>query len=291
MGDVECVWPAGAVLGEGPLWDDTEQAVYWVDIKQPAIHRFRPGDGDCTTWPLTERIGSIARRRDKPGFVAAFTSGFAFLDLETGAVDKIGDPEPDRPGNRFNDGKCDSAGRFWAGSMDDEESEAAGWLYRLDPDLTWTQTDGPYRVTNGPAFSPDGATIYHTDSPGRTVYQLTVGADGSLSDKRVFVHFEDPAWGYPDGMTVDAEGCLWVAHWAGWRITRFTPAGAVDRVIELPVAKVTSCAFGGPDLDTLYITSASIDLDEVERRDQPLAGGLFALQTDVAGLPAARFAG
>ena len=291
MGDVECVWPAGAVLGEGPLWDERERAVYWVDIKQPAIHRFRPGDGDRTTWPMTERIGSIARRRGKPGFVAAFKSGFAFLDLETGAVAKIGDPEPNRPGNRFNDGKCDPAGRFWAGSMDDEESEAAGWLYRLDPDLNWTQTDGPYRVTNGPAFSPDGAIIYHTDSPGRTVYQLTVGADGSLSEKRVFVRFEDPAWGYPDGMTVDAEGCLWVAHWAGWRITRFTPAGAVERVIELPVAKVTSCAFGGPDLDTLYITSASIDLDEAERRDQPLAGGLFALRTDVAGLPAARFAG
>lgn len=289
MTEVKCVWPAGAVVGEGPIWDAEEGAVYWVDIKAPAVHRYAPASGGTRSWPMPERIGCIAMRRGG-GFIAGFKSGFAFLDLPDGRIGKIGDPEPDRPNNRINDGKCDAAGRFWAGTMDDEEREPTGWLYRLDPDLTWRRTDGAYTVTNGPAFSPDGRTVYLADSVGRTVYAFDLAADGTLANKRPFVRFEK-ADGFPDGMTTDAEGFLWIAHWGGWRVTRFAPDGSVDRAVDLPVAQVTSCVFGGPDFETLYVTSAAIGLDDRARAKQPLAGGLFEAPLGVRGLPTLSFAG
>lgn len=284
-----CIWPAGALLGEGPFWHPSERRLYWVDIKAPAIHACDAGGGNRQTWPMPEPIGSLAPRR-AGGFVAAFKSGFALVDLEPLAIRKIGNPEPTVPGNRFNDGKCDGAGRFWAGSMDDEIRAATGWLYCLAPDRSWRRWDGPYLCTNGPAFSPDGTVLYHTDSMVRTVYRFALAPDGTLSDKRDFVRFAESD-GYPDGMTVDAAGGVWVAHWDGWRVTRFRPDGAVDRVIALPVAQVTSCAFGGDDLRTLYITSASIGLSDEARRAQPLAGGLFAVAVDAPGLACALYGG
>ncbi len=289
MSEVRCVWPAGAVVGEGPIWDAEEGAVYWVDIKAPAVHRYAPASGGMRTWPMPERIGCVARRRGG-GFIAGFKSGFAFLDLPDGRIGKIGDPEPDRPNNRINDGKCDAAGRFWAGTMDDDEKEPTGWLYRLHPDLTWHRTDGAYTVTNGPAFSPDGRTLYHADSVGRTVYAFDLAVDGTLANKRPLIRFGE-ADGFPDGMTTDADGFLWVAHWGGWRVTRFAPDGSIDRAVDLPVAQVSSCVFGGPDFDVLYITSAAIGLDKWARAEQPLAGGLFEVPVGVRGLPTLSFAG
>ena len=289
MTNIRCVWKAGALLGEGPIWDEQEEAAYWVDIKAPAVHRYTPASGLTATWAMPEPIGCIARRSGG-GFVAGFKSGFAFLDLASGHIEKIGDPEPEQPNNRLNDGKCDLKGRFWVGTMDDEESRPTGWLYRLDPDRTWHHMDGSYVVTNGPAFSPDGRTIYHTDSFRRIIYAFDLAPDGTLANKRVFVRLPH-ADGYPDGMTTDSQGFLWVAHWGGWRVTRFTPKGSVDRIIELPVSQVTSCVFGGRDLDVLYITSAWIGLDKKARLEQPLAGGLFEVSAGVRGLPTPRFAG
>ena len=284
-----CVWPAGAMLGEGPVWDQADQALYWVDIKAPAVHRFTPSTGSRRSWPMPEGIGAIARRRSG-GFIATLKSGFALLDLETGKVERLGNPEPDIPGNRFNDGKCDAAGQFWAGTMDDDERLATGWLYRFDQDRTWKRLDGPYICTNGPAFSPDGGTLYHTDSVGRDIHAFDLANDGTPVRKRRFVRFSEED-GYPDGMTVDTEGHLWVCHWNGWRVTRFTPEGRIERTIQLPVAQVTSCAFGGSDLATLYITSAAIALTPAARKAQPLAGGLFAVRPGIGGLPAGEFAG
>ena len=289
MVQVKCIWPAAAVLGEGPVWDEEEEALYWVDIKAAAVHRYAPASGATQSWPMPERIGCIARRR-QGGFVAGLKSWFAFLDLPSARIEPIGDPEPDLPGNRFNDGKCDAAGRFWAGTMDDNEENPTGSLYRLDPDCRWHRIDRGYVVTNGPAFSPDGRTLYHTDSVGRTIYAFDLSPDGSVSSKRSFIEIPTDA-GYPDGMTVDSEGHLWVAHWGGWRLTRFRPDGTIERAIELPVAQVTSCAFGGAALDTLYVTTASIGLDAKARAKQPLAGGLFELPVGVQGLPSPRFAG
>ena len=289
MDDVRCVWPAAAVLGEGPLWDEDEEALYWVDIKAPAVHRYVPGTGSTESWPMPEPVGCIARRR-QGGFIAGFKSGLAFLDLPDGRIERIGDPEPDLPDNRFNDGKCDGAGRFWAGTMDDGQKSATGSLYRVDADRRWHRMDSGYGVTNGPAFSPDGRTLYHTDSAAGTIFAFDAAPDGSISDKRTFIEIPPDA-GHPDGMTVDAEGHLWVAHWDGWRLTRFRPDATVERVIEIPVARVTSCAFGGPALDRLYVTTASTGLDAEARARQPLAGGLFEAPVGVRGLPAPRFAG
>ena len=288
-GAVDCVWPAGATLGEGPLWHQREKRLYWVDIKGPAVHAFDPATGTRRSWPMPERIGCIAPRRGG-GFVAGLKSDFAFLDLDRGTVERIGKPEPDCPDNRFNDGKCDGAGRFWAGTMDDLLTRPTGWLYCLAADGSWQRRDGPYVCTNGPAFSPDGRTLYHTDTIGRTIYAFDLAADGTLSNKRSFVRFAESD-GYPDGMTMDEAGYLWVAHWGGWRVTRFRPDGAADRTIRLPVAQVTSMAFGADDLRTLYITSAADGLSDDERRAQKLAGGLFAVRVAVGGLPCPEFVG
>lgn len=288
-GEPVCVWPAAALLGEGAMWDEREGAVYWVDIKAPAVYRYIPSSGEKRSWKMPEMIGCIARR-ESGGFVAALKSGFAFLDLDSGDVEPIGNPEPALPGNRFNDGNCDALGRFWAGSMDDELQRPTGWLYRLDGRRRWVRTDGGYVCTNGPAFAGDGRTMYHTDTLGRAIYAFDLDAQGLPVRKRPHIRFVESD-GYPDGMTVDADGRLWVAHWGGWRVTRFRDDGSVERAIRLPVAQVTRPAFGGPDLSTLFITTASIGLTAEARAQQPLAGGLFACETGVHGLPARRFAG
>ncbi len=291
MSQVQCLWPAAAKLGEGPLWSPREAVLYWVDIKAPALHRYRPADGDKTSWVMPEQIGWVIERANGDGLVAGFKdSGFAFLTPGTMAPEVIGQPEPDYPDNRFNDAKADAAGHIWAGTMDDSEREATGSLYRLDPNLDWHRMDKGYVVTNGPAFSPDNRTLYHTDTFEGRIYAFDLSNGGKLSNKRVFVTIPEGD-GYPDGMTCDAEGGVWVAHWGGWRITRFTPEGEVDRVIEMPVSQVTSCTFGGPDLDRLFVTSAAINLGPAELKEQPLAGGLFQIDPGVRGSPAGTFGG
>ena len=284
-----CVWAADALLGEGPVWLAEEGALYWVDIKAPTAHRYIPSTGAKTTWPAPREIGFLAPRKGG-GFVAGLQGGLAVTDLNGGGFDAIEGPERNHPRNRFNDAKVDTAGRLWAGSMDNNETDPTGALYRIDSDGSFRSMDDGYVVTNGPAFSPDGRTLYHTDTFGRTIYAFDLAANGTLSNKRPHIRIPDED-GYPDGMTVDAEGHLWVAHWGGWRLTRFTPDGVVERIVELPIAQVTSCAFGGPDLDVLYVTSASIRLDDDARNRQPLAGGLFAIAVGIKGLPSNRYAG
>ena len=283
-----CVADCKAVLGEGPLWVAREQALYWVDVKGRLVFRMSK-EGALTSWDTPFRIGSLAPRA-KGGFVAGSERGLAFVDLEQERFEPFADPEPDRPGNRFNDGKTDRRGRFWAGTMDDAEKQFSGALYRLDPDLGWSRIDDGYKVTNGPAFSPDGRLIYHNDSARQTIYAFDLSDDGDVSNKRVFARFGDGD-GFPDGMTVDAEGCLWVAFWDGWCLRRFSPAGECIRTMRMPVQRPTSCAFGGADLDRLFVTSARIGLDEKSLAMQPYAGGLFVLEAGVSGLAEAPFAG
>ena len=277
-----CVWPAEAILGESVLWHSAQQCVYWVDIKRPAVHAYDPVSGKRSTWPMPEPIGCIAPRR-VGGFIAGLKSGLALLDLDTDGISPVANPEPDCPGNRFNDGKCDDRGRFWAGTMDDAVVSPSGWLYRLDPNGRCQAMDGPYVCTNGPAFAPGFRTLYHTDTIGRTIYAFDLSREGMLSHRRVFARF-GPDDGYPDGMTTDRDGFVWVAHWGGWRVTRFAADGRIDSTIRLPVAQVTNCAFGGSDLGTLYITSAREGLDAAALARQPLAGGLFEIRTQTTGL-------
>jgi sugar lactone lactonase YvrE len=283
------VVPSGDLLGEGPVWVAAEQALYWVDIKGLKIHRFDPATGERRSWPTPFRIGSIAPRAGG-GFVGGGEHGFVLIDAAIARFDVVADPEPDLPGNRFNDGALDVAGRFWAGTMDDAEERATGALYRLDADLRWSRHDAGYQVTNGPAFSPDDRFLYHTDSAEREIYRFAIDQAGSLRDKTRFARFGQ-ADGHPDGMTVDREGCLWVAFWDGWCVRRLAPDGAVLALLPLPVQRPTSCTFGGPDLRQLFVTSATIGLDDAARAAQPLAGGLFMAEPGVSGFAVPPFAG
>jgi sugar lactone lactonase YvrE len=280
-----CVWPLGAILGEGPAWVAREQAIYFVDIKKPALHRYALADGAKQSWDMPEPIGWAIPRANGEGFIVGFKSCFAFLTLDPFAITKIGAAEPDRPGNRRNDAKVDARGRLWTGSMDDAEVEVSGALYRFDPDLSTRRMDDGYKVTNGPTFNLAGDILYHTDSGRRAVYQFDLAPDGALSNKRDFVRFKDE-WGHPDGMTTDAEDGVWITHWDGARVSRFTPDGALDRSIALPTSRITSCVFAGDDLDRMFLTSASMGLT-----DEPLAGSLFEIDPGVRGAPAHAFAG
>ena len=271
-------------LGEGPAWSARRGALFWVDILAPALRSFDLASGVVSTWDMPEKIGWAIECADDPRFIVGLKSGFARLDLDTMHIQHIGHPEPDRPHNRLNDAKVDRAGRIWAGTMDDREVEAVGALYCLGPDLTWTRHDDGYGVTNGPAFSPDGITVYHTDSLDRTVFAFDL-TDGALLNKRVFLRFED-SWGYPDGMCTDAAGGVWIAHWGGGRVSRFSPDGRLDRSIALPASQVTSCTFAGAGLDRLFVTSAAVGVE-----DEPLAGALFEVESGAHGLAPTLFAG
>lgn len=277
-----------ALLGEGPVWVERDHALYWLDIK--GCRLFRLDDWGVREWPTPLRVGSIVPRAGG-GFIAGTDAGFQLVELgEEARFTPLHHPEAHLPDNRFNDGKVDRRGRFWAGTMDDREEQASGTLYRVEASGHCTAADRGYRVTNGPAFSPAGDLMYHTDSALRTIYRFPLAADGSLGERSVFAHFTAQD-GYPDGMTADAEGCLWVAFWDGWAVRRLSASGDVLAVVEVPVQRPTSVAFGGPLLDRLYVTSATIGLDRRARDVQPFAGGLLMFEPGVSGLAERPFAG
>ncbi|QPQ54350.1 SMP-30/gluconolactonase/LRE family protein [Allosphingosinicella flava] len=284
-----CVSDCRSLLGEGPVWVEREDALYWVDIKGGLLLRLDIGSGATTQWTPPVPICSLAPRQGG-GFVAATYRGFAFFDPEKGSFEFLGEVEPDLPGNRFNDGKADRRGRFWAGTMDDSETQASGALYRLDPDLRVHRHDEGYRVTNGPAFSGDGRILYHTDSARQIVYAFDLDDRGEPGERRVLARFGEGD-GYPDGMTVDAQGCLWIAFWDGWCVRRLSPGGDVMATIALPVQRPTSCAFGGEGLDRLFVTSARIGLSAEDLAGQPQAGGLFSWKPGATGLADMPFQG
>ncbi len=278
---VRCVADVRALLGEGPVWVEREAALYWFDIKGRKI--FRLGDdGRDSAWDTPMRVGSLVPCRSG-GFVAGTDQGIALIDLERGKFDVVARPEADRPNNRFNDGKVDRAGRFWAGSMDDAEQAASGALYRMDDPWEPLRVDDGYRISNGPAFSRSGAVMYVNDTALRVTYAFDLDAAGMPSRRRPFARYDERD-GFPDGMTVDVEDCLWVAFWGGWCVRRFTPSGECIGEIRLPVGQPTSCAFGGPALDRLYVTSARVGLDGTALAMQPNAGGLFVVSAGVRGL-------
>jgi sugar lactone lactonase YvrE len=234
---------------------------------------------------MPEKIGWIVEQAGRDDFLIGLESGIARLSLDPFAIAPLVDPEPDRPDNRLNDAKVDPRGRLWFGTKSDVNPDSKGALYRLDPDLAVSRHDDGYGVTNGPTFSVDGRWLYHTDSDARTVYRFALGADGALGPRTEFLRFA-PDWGYPDGMTTDSEDGLWIAHWAGGRISRFTPDGKLDRSIELPARNITSACFAGERLDRLLVTSARNDSE-----GEPEAGCLFEVDTGMTGRPATLFGG
>lgn len=282
MSDVECVWPVGAILGEGPVWVPAERALWFVDIKAPAIHRFDPATGEKKSWPAPARVGFVLPTRDG-SLVAGLKTGLHRFNPDTGNFALLHVVEPHAPNNRLNDGFVDSEGFLWFGSMDDDEQEPSGALYQLH-ETGCVRRDPGYIVTNGPAESPDGRTLYHTDTLAGIIYAFDRGRSGTLSNKRVFVRL-GAGEGYPDGPIVDAEGCLWTGLFGGWGLRRYSPKGELLQKLELPCSAVTKAAFADDDLRTLYITTAHVALSPEERRQQPLAGGLFRARIDVPGLP------
>jgi len=287
----ELILKARAELAEGPVWDARAGRLYWVDIHAGHLHVYNPASGNDLRLDLGAPVGCVAPARGG-GLVAALKGGLVAVDLACGELELLADPEPDKPGNRFNDGKCDPAGRFLAGSMDDAEQDASGALYSLAPDRSLRTLLTGLRISNGLGWSPDGATFYHIDTPTRTVsaydYDLATGA---LAHPRPAVTVP-PELGWPDGMAVDAEGMLWVALWGGGAVARFDPSGGrLLAKVDLPALHVTCPTFGGAGLDELYVTTARIGLSPAQLAAAPASGGLFRLHPGVHGLPAFEFAG
>lgn len=278
-----------SVLGEGPVWDHRKQRILWIDIAEGHIHQFTPAANIFKTFVVGEMIGCIALTQT--GLIAALESGFSFIDIDDTVIKHINDPEKHIKGNRFNEGKCDPGGRFWAGTMPLSEEGAAGSVYTLHPDLSVEKKIENVSVSNGMAWSLDHKTFYYIDSPELEVVSYRYDKDtGEIADRKIILSF-DASEGFPDGMTIDDEGMLWIAHWGGWKIARWNPeTGKKLMQIDLPVSQVTSCTFGGDNFEDLYITSASIRLTNEQLQKEPLAGSLFVIKScGYRGLPSFEF--
>ena len=283
-------WECSSLLGEGPIWDERTDTLYWVDIRSKDLHAYTPANQFNRRIPLSVEVGAVAPRASG-GLIAATKNGFAIIDPHNGALTYLADPESDLPENRFNDGAVDMSGNFIAGTMHDLEKHATGKVYCLDGDRQVTPLFGNYVVCNGPAFSPDGSILYFSNSQEREILTFSYDANLHVVGKpKPFAKIED-TYGYPDGLTVDEEGCVWCAHWDGGRVTRYSPQGNILQTIVLPVPLVTNCAFGGPEYNELYITSASWGLNETKLKEHPLSGTLFVAKVGVRGLPLRQFVG
>ncbi|MHB8899350.1 MAG: SMP-30/gluconolactonase/LRE family protein [Thermoguttaceae bacterium] len=289
--DVELVVDAKALVGEGPVWHAPRQILSWVDIEGRVLHVHDPDGEPDTVYAVGCRVGAAVPRK-AGGMVLATENGFEAYDSETGVRTPIADPESHLPKNRFNDGKCDVRGRFWAGTMSLVKESQAGSFYVLETDGTTRRLFGNVTTSNGLGWSPDGRTMYYIDTPTLLVEAFDFDENsGQINNRRTVVRFPDGV-GRPDGMTVDAEGMLWVAHWDGGRVTRWDPsAGRLLRTVYVPADRVTCPAFGGRELDTLYITTARFGLDDEAIGRQPHAGGLFGIRPGVSGLPSYEFGG
>lgn len=288
---VELLIDAGALLGESPVWNADDARLYWVDIEGRKIHRTDPATGADEVMDLSEQVGCIAPRA-RGGLVAALENGCALIDAWGAAPRPFGPAAlADKPEQRFNDGRVDAQGRLWVGSLTSDKANPAAALYRLDPDGSLTEMLGGLTTSNGAAFSPDGRTFYHADTPTHAIRAYDVDAGtGTLGNARVFHRFEQGN-GRPDGGAVDAEGCYWSALWDGWRVVRLSPSGELIQTVDMPVQRPTMIAFGGPGLTTAFVTSAGKNLTDAERAAQLHAGGVFSFRVDVPGLEQARFAG
>ncbi|QHF03192.1 SMP-30/gluconolactonase/LRE family protein [Pseudomonas asturiensis] len=289
---IEIVVDVKTTLGEGPVWDVEQQRLYWIDSFDGRILRCTEDGRELRAWDVEQKIGSMALRKNGDAAIVALQSGLYSLDLPTGDLELIVDPEPGQPNNRLNDGKVDRQGRFIVGSMDTQEDQASARLYRLDPDLSLHTLDEGIIVSNGPCWSPNGETFYFADTWSGELWAYDYdNATGKVANRRTFAKVDTSAGGAADGCTVDAEGCLWQALVYAGKLVRYTPDGKVDRIIDMPVKKVTSLAFGGPDLDTLFVTSMAKPPLPRFPEDGQQRGALFAITgLGVRGIAERRFA-
>ena len=288
----------GAILGESPVWSEQEQVLYWIDIKSPAIHCFNPITRENKSWKMKQEIGSIALRQGG-GLIAGFRSGIALINSDMKTIKSIASPEYNNPKSRFNDGKCDRQGRFWAGTMYDPpgppnkyfDREPIGKLYRVNSKYECKTIVDNILVPNGLAWSPDGSVMYFSDSPKRIIWAYDYNIDSGEPGKRnIFAKIPKGFnRGTCDGATVDCEGYYWSSEFRGGRLVRYSPNGDINRTIKLPVTRPTSCAFGGKDLSILYVTSAKIMMNEEELELDFNAGNLLALDVGVCGIRETHF--
>jgi sugar lactone lactonase YvrE len=291
MNQVESVPNVTNALGEGPIWVEEESALYWVDIDERKIFRYRPSTGELESFEVETRVTALAVCASG-GFITATDRGLAFWDTQSQKLSFIADPEADKTSTRFNDGAVDRQGRFWAGTMNEVDFVSPdGSLYRLDRDGSLHTVEREIPVSNGIGWSPDNRTMYFTDTMRQVIWAYEFDpVTGGISNRRPFVQISEEGV-LPDGLTVDSEGFVWSAQWNGWSVTRYDPRGQVDQVIELPAQQITCPAFGGENLDELYITSAWSGLSKGEREKQPMAGALFRVKVGVKGIAEPKFAG
>lgn len=289
MEALKVVVPTNDTLGEGPSWDAEGNRLLWVDIESHQLHIYYPESGENVTYEVGQLIGAVVPYREDEVIVALY-EGFHKYRLSTGELTFIANPEQDHPNNRFNDGKCDPFGRFWAGTMSLEDQKNRGSLYCLDHDLSIRKVLSNVSTSNGLGWSPDGSVMYYIDTPTSQVDAFDYdGITGSISNRRVAFKMPEDA-GFPDGMTVDSEGMLWIAEWDGGRVGRWNPhTGDLLDTIEVPAGHVTSCVFGGSDLEDLYITTACAGMKDEDMEAQPLSGNLFRVHTGIKGQPTVPF--
>ncbi|MGP4038641.1 SMP-30/gluconolactonase/LRE family protein [Gracilibacillus sp. D59] len=285
----EVAYEIKALLGEGPCWDERNQILYWTDISGKVIHRFDPETNQNDTFQIGQFVGAVIVAEDGR-LVLAAENGFFFYDTVTEQLTSIHDPEVDKPDNRFNDGKVDPAGRFWAGTMQKNDNDPEGALYCLDDKLEVKKKLSGLRTSNGMAWDMKFNRMYFIDTPTRNIYIFDYDLEtGTISNQRVAFQFPE-AYGFPDGMTIDTDGMLWIAGWGGGKVSRWNPeTGEVLSTVEVPALNVTSCTFGGKGFDTLYITTARVGMTDEELEKLPLSGSLFLVKTNTTGLPADRF--
>ena len=275
------IWDIAAELGEGPVWVDGR--LWFVDIKKRQVHRFDPASGERRSWSATEQVGFVLPRRGG-GMVAGLQSGLHHFDPNAGTFAPIVAVEPDKPGNRLNDGVVDPDGNIWFGTMDDGENVRTGAFYRFDGErVTPTGIDG-IAITNGPAVSPDGRTLYFVDTVERTISAAPIAHDGTLGAAREIVRIAEGE-GFPDGPTIDSEGAVWISLYHGWEARRYSPEGDLLQRVRFPVSNITKIAFGGDDLRTAFATTARQKMSADEIAKQPEIGDLFAFRVDVPGVP------
>lgn len=289
---IRCVCDEPCILGEAPIWHPLEKVLYWVDILKSKLYRLDLKNNHHQSWMMPTNISCIAPNQNG-GLIAAFKNGVAILNPVSNKVDYIDTLSDDESKiSVFNDGHCDRQGRFWIGSKnpwevgasDPLKIKASGAIYRLGHEKKLIKQTDNFLVCNGLVFSLDSKYFFVANSPKRIIYRYDFDTEtGTIHNPIIFVKIADDA-GVPDGMTFDSQGYLWNCHFNGWRITRYTPDGKIDRVIKMPVSHPTSCCFGGSDLKTLFITSAKRDVSESELKNQPLAGALFAMEMDVPGI-------
>lgn len=291
MSEVRCVVDAQAEIGESAVWDDRYHLLYWVDIPGKKLHRFDPATGQDAVWDMPKDPGAVALR-EAGGVVLAMRDGFYGFDFMDPTPHLLARVEGEPATNRLNDGRVDAAGRFWSGTVNEASRDPTGALYCLGVDRRVERKFGSIGCSNSLCWSPDGKTMYHADSFTWQVHAWDFdAATGAIDNRRLFIDVPRAEEGFTDGATVDAEGCLWAAHWGHGRVKRYDPTGRLMDTIQLPATNLTCPCFGGRDLTTLYVTSATFRLSDEQRARQPLAGGLFAIETEVKGLPENRYAG